>query len=111
MGALETTQPATTALRFRSPPPAPAPSSPMEPGRSGVSGQQPVSSGVQSDARAGELPDEDEQGGKFQQVEELTTVDAEDIPCEFSVGDDFMIDENTDGVDEEIVNGHRSRQE
>ena len=43
------------------------------------------------------------QGGKFQQVEGLTTADAEVIPCEFSVQDDFMTDENTDGVDEEIV--------
>ena len=48
-----------------------------------------VSSGVTRDARAAELLDEDEQGGKFQQVEELTTVDAEEIPCEFAVEDDL----------------------
>ena len=35
-----------------------------------------MSSRVQRDARAAELPDEDEGGGKFQQVEGLTTVDA-----------------------------------
>ena len=55
-----------------------------------------TSSGKKRDA-------EDEQGGKFQQVEGLTTVDAEEIPCEFSVEDDFVIDENAEGVDEEIV--------
>ena len=47
--------------------------------------QQPVSSGVKRDARAAELPDEDEQDGKFQQVAGLTT------------------DENTERVVEEIV--------
>ena len=62
-----------------------------------------MSSGVKRDARTAELPDEDEQGGKFQQVEGLTTVDAEEIPCESSVEDDFMMDENTEGVNEEIV--------
>ena len=67
------------------------------------SGRQPVSSGVKRDARAAELPDEEEQGGKFQQVEGLMTVDAEEIPCESSVEDDFMIDDNTEGVNEEIV--------
>ena len=41
--------------------------------------------------------DEDEQGRKFQQVEGLTTVDAEEIPCEFSVEDDFEVDETGDG--------------
>ena len=66
-------------------------------------GQQPVSSGVKRDARAAELLDEGQLVGKFQQVEGLTTVDAEEIPCEFSVEDDFMIGENTEGVDEEIV--------
>ena len=40
------------------------------------SGQQPVSSGVKRDARAAEISNEDEQGGKFQQVEGVTTVDA-----------------------------------
>ena len=82
--------------------PVPAPSNPMEQAdRTG--GQQPVSSGVKRDARTAELPDEDEQGGKFLQVEGLTTVDAEEIPCEFfRVEDDFMIDESTEGVDEEI---------
>ena len=82
--------------------PVPAPSSPMEEAdRTG--GQQPVSSGVKRDARTAELPDEDEQGGKFLQVEGLTTVDAEEILCESSVEDDFMIDENTEAVNEEIV--------
>ena len=55
------------------------------------------------DVRAAELPDEDEQGGKFQQVEGLTTVGAEEIPCEFSVEDDFEVDETAEGVDEEKV--------
>ena len=50
-----------------------------------------------------ERPDEDEQGGKSQQVEGLTTVDAEEIPCEFSVEYDFEVHETTEGVDEEIV--------
>ena len=31
-------------------------------------------------------------------------MDAEQIPCEFSVEDDFVMDENTEGVNEEIVN-------
>ena len=67
-----------------------------------------MSSGVK---RAAELPDQDEQGGKFQQVEGLRTSVAEEIPYEFSVEDDFMIDENTEGVDEEISQRHRGRQE
>ena len=94
--------------------PAPAPSRPMEQtdqsdGHKVKSVNQPeqsksnMGSGVKRDARAAELPDEDEQGGKFQQVEGLTTVDAEEIPCEISVEDDFLIDENAEGVDEEIV--------
>ena len=62
-----------------------------------------VTSGVKRDARAAELPDEDEHGHKFQQVERLTTVDAEEILCEFSRELDFVIDVNTEGVDEEIV--------
>ena len=62
-----------------------------------------VSSGVKRDARAAELLDEDEQGSKFQQVEGLTTVDAEEILCEVSVGDDFEVDEAAEGVDEEQV--------
>ena len=33
----------------------------------------------------------------------MTTVDAEENPCEFSVEDDFVMDENTEGVNEEIV--------
>ena len=33
----------------------------------------------------------------------VATADAEEIPCEVSVEDDFMIDENTEGVNEEIV--------
>ena len=81
--------------------PVPVPSNPME--QTDRIGGQPASSGVKSDARAAELPDEDEQGGKFQQVEGLTTVDGEEIPCEFSVEDDFFIDANAEGVDEEIV--------
>ena len=82
--------------------PAPAPSG----GHNVKSVNQPgqsASSSVKRDARAAELPDEDEQGGKFQQVEGLTTVDAEEIPCEFSAEDDFLIDEKAEGVDEEIV--------
>ena len=62
-----------------------------------------MSSGGKRDARAAELPDEDEQGGKFQQVEGLTTVDAEQIPCDFSAEDDFEVDETAEGVDEAIV--------
>ena len=62
-----------------------------------------TSSGIKRDARAAELPDEDEQGGQSQQVEGLTKVDAEEIPCEFSVEDDFVIDETAEGVNEEIV--------
>ena len=65
--------------------------------------EQSASFGVKCDARAAELPDEDEQGGTFQKVEGLTTVDAEEIPCEFPVEDDFLIDENAEGVDEETV--------
>ena len=33
----------------------------------------------------------------------VATADAEEIPCEVSVEDDFIIDENTEGVNEEIV--------
>ena len=33
----------------------------------------------------------------------MTTVDAGEIPCEFSVEDDFEFDETTAGVDEETV--------
>ena len=93
--------------------PAPAPSSPVE--QTDQSGEHNVkstsqpelskenmSSSVKRDARAAELPDEEEQRGKFQQVEGLTAVDAE-IPCEFSVEDAFMIDESAEDVDEEIV--------
>ena len=58
---------------------------------------------MSSVTRAVEHPDKDEQGGKFQQVEGLATVDAEEIPCEFSVEDDFIIDQNKEGVNEEIV--------
>ena len=93
-------EPSSSSDRPRAP--VPAPSSPTEQ-TDRRSGQQPVSSGVKRDARAAELPDEDERGGNFQQVEGLTTVDAEEIPCEFSVEDDFMIHENTEGVNEEIV--------
>ena len=93
---------------------APTPSSPTE--QTDQSGkfylkprsqpEQPksnTSAGIKRDARAAELPDEDEQGGKCQQVEGFTTVNEETIPCEFSVEDDFVIDENAEGVDEEIV--------
>ena len=63
-----------------------------------------MSSGVKRDARAAELADQDEPGDKFQQVEGLTTsLMQKEIPCEFSVEDDFLIDENTEGVDEELV--------
>ena len=62
-----------------------------------------MSSSDKHDARAAELPDEDEHGCKFQQVEGLATVDAEEIPCEISVEDDFVIDENAEDVDEEMV--------
>ena len=78
--------------------PAPPPSSPVEQTDQSDKPEQSkksASSGVKRDARTAELPDEDEQGGKFQQVEGLTTVDAEEIPCEFSVEDDFVIDENS----------------
>ena len=61
------------------------------------------SSGVKRDARAVELPDEDEQGRKFQEIEGLTTVGAEEIPCESSVEDDCEVNETAEGVDEEIV--------
>ena len=95
---LVTTQPVTNCPQA----PVPAPSSPMEQADM-TGGQQPVSSGVKRDAREAELPDVDEQGGKFLQVEGLTTVDAEGIPCELSVEDCFMIVENSEGVNEEIV--------
>ena len=93
MGAFETTQPATTVPRSNRQFQLPA-----------VRWNKQIGgTGVKRDARAAELPDEDEQGGKFQQVEGLTTVDAEEIPCEFSVEDDFLFDENAEGVDEETV--------
>ena len=53
---------------------------------------------VGRDAQAADLPDEVE-GGKFQQVEGMTTVDAKEVPCDFSV----EFDETTKGVDEETV--------
>ena len=101
---------------------APAPSRPVEQtdqsgGHDVKSMSQPeesksnTSSGVKRDARAAELPDEDEEGGKFQQVEGLTAVDAEEIPCEFSVEDDFLIDENAEGVDEKNSQSHRGQRE
>ena len=68
-----------------------------------------VSSGVKRDAGGAELPDEYEQGGKFQQVEGLTTVDAEEIPCEFSVDDDFEVEETAEGVDETRHTTHDSQ--
>ena len=40
---------------------------------------------------------------KFQQVVALTILDAEEIPCEFSVEDDIVTDENAEGVNEELV--------
>ena len=76
-------------------PQVPVPASPME--QAERTGGQPVSSGVKRDARMAELPDEDGQGGKFLQVEGLTTVDVEEIPCEFSMEDVFVMDENTEG--------------
>ena len=80
----------------------PAPSSPADQtNQGGKRSVQPASQpeqskrntsfGVKRDARAVELPDEDEPGGKFQQVEGLTTVDAEEIPCEFSVGGSLLL--------------------
>ena len=88
--------------------PAPAPSSPVEQtDQGGKHNVKPsninTSSGIKRHARAAELPDEDEQGGQSQQVEGLTKVDAEEIPCESSVEDDFVIDETAVGVNEEIV--------
>ena len=59
---------------------------------------QPDSQRAKRDWRAAELPDEDKQGGKFQQIEGLTTVDAEEIPCEFPVEDDIKVDETVDRV-------------
>ena len=53
---------------------------------------------VERDAQAADLPDEAE-GGKFQQVEGMTTVDEKEVPCDFSV----EFDETTKGVDEETV--------
>ena len=61
------------------------------------------SSGVKRDARAAELPDEDEGEGKCKQVKGLTTVDAKEVPCDFSVDDDFELCDTTKGVDEETV--------
>ena len=73
----------------------------MEPASQLEPSESNASSGVKRDACAAELLDEDEQGGKFQQVE---AVDAEEIPCEFSVEDDFEVDKTAEGgVDEEIV--------
>ena len=71
--------------------PVPVPSTPME--QADKTGGQPVSSGVKRDARMAEHPDEDEQGCKFFQVEGLTTADAEEVLCESSVEDDFVMDE------------------
>ena len=45
-------------------------------------------------------PMETEDGGAR---DNTACVDAEEIPCEYSVEDDFVIDENTEGVNEEIV--------
>ena len=73
-----TIQPATTVLKLQ----LPLPSTPIEQ-TDWRSGQQPVSSGVKRDARATELPDEDEQGGKFQQVE--GTVDAEEMSFQWKM--------------------------
>ena len=33
----------------------------------------------------------------------MTTVDAEEIPCEFSLEDDFEVDETAEGVDEDLL--------
>ena len=62
-----------------------------------------VCSCVTRDARAAELFDDDEQGGKFQQVEDFTTVDTEETPCEFAVEDHFEVDETAEGVDVDMV--------
>ena len=108
-GVLETTQPATIAHRA-----GPAPRSPVEqtdqsakhnvkPTSRPEQSKSSTSSGIKRDARAAGLPDEDKQGGRFQQVEGLTTVDAAEIPCGFSVKDDLVIDEHAEGVDEEIA--------
>ena len=75
----------------------------MQPASQPGQSESNVSSGVKCGARAAELLDEDEQGGKFQQVEGLTTVDAGEIVCEFPVEDDFEVDETAEGVDEERV--------
>ena len=71
----------------------------VQPGCHPKQSKSNTSSGIKRDARAAERPDEDVQGGKFRQVEGLTTADAEEIPNEFSVEDDFVIDENAEGVD------------
>ena len=92
-----TTQPATKALKLQ----FQVPSNPME--QADRTGGQPVCSGVKRDARTAEVPDGDEQCGKFSQVEGLTTVEAKEILCESSVEDDFVVDENTEEVNEEIV--------
>ena len=94
MGALVTTQPATK----------PSSSSSSSKQSDGTDRQNwRTARGLRCQARTAELLDEVEQGGKFLQVEGLTPVDAEEIPCEFSVEDDFVMDENTEGVNEEIV--------
>ena len=90
--------------------PVPAPSNPVDQADR-IGGQQPVSSGVQRDVRTAALPDENEQGGKFLQVEGLTTADAEEIPCECSVEDDFMIDDKHSRSQRGNCQGHRGRQE
>ena len=46
---------------------------------------------------------EDEGRGKFQQVEELRTVDGKEVPCEFSVEDGFQVDKTAEGVENETV--------
>ena len=88
----------------------PAPSSPddqtkrsVQPASRSALSKSNMSSGVKRDARAAEHPDEDEKGGKVQQVEGLTRVAAEDTLWEFSMEDDCEVNETAEGVDEETV--------
>ena len=68
----------------------------MQPASQPEQSKSNMSSGVKRYARAAELPDEDEQGGKFQQVEGLATVDAEIVPGESLVEDDFVVVETAE---------------
>ena len=75
----------------------------MQPASQPDQSKRNVCSCVTRDARAAELFDDDEQGGKFQQVEDFTTVDTEETPCEFAVEDHFEVDETAEGVDVDMV--------